>query len=260
KKPPPLLAPSAPTALAASAAVTSTTTSELSGSSPLTIMRLSVVMTACSSQRRSGRAPYVGSYDCRTACASAASVKRSPMLRGASRPASSEPSRRATPSSCAGRSGSKTTTSSSRLRNSGRKKRRTAAMTLSLASLYGSAAAPPLAAGGAAALWAADRSASEPRLELQALARTNVYIAVHGAGVFNEVWLRPATSSVIEVLHNSGGNYHYGNIAAFLGLPYTDMGSAHSPEGIAAKLAEVLDETAVRMAAEHARKAAALAA
>lgn len=64
-------------------------------------------------------------------------------------------------------------------------------------------------------------------------------MAVHGAGVFNEIWLRPSTSSVIEVLHNSGGNHHYHNIASFIGLPYHDMGSAHDPNMLAAKLTEV---------------------
>ncbi|GFR47622.1 hypothetical protein Agub_g9361 [Astrephomene gubernaculifera] len=93
--------------------------------------------------------------------------------------------------------------------------------------------------------------------QLSTLSRTNVLMAVHGAGVFNEVWLRPATSSVIEVMHNAGGNYHYRNIAAFLGLPYSDMGSAHDPAQLAAKLTEVMDETARRMAAEHQRKRAA---
>ncbi|KAG2437326.1 hypothetical protein HXX76_005983 [Chlamydomonas incerta] len=94
--------------------------------------------------------------------------------------------------------------------------------------------------------------------QLQQLSRTSVLMAVHGAGVFNEIWLRPSTSSVIEVLHNSGGNHHYHNIASFIGLPYHDMGSAHDPNTLAAKLTEVMDSTAVRMAEEHGRKMAAL--
>ncbi|GLC42072.1 hypothetical protein PLESTM_001282900 [Pleodorina starrii] len=96
--------------------------------------------------------------------------------------------------------------------------------------------------------------------QLMILARTNVLVAIHGAGVFNEVWLRPSTSAVIEVMHNSIGNYHYHNIAAFLGLPYHDMGSARDPSVIADQLRQVLDETAQRMVEEHKRKAAAVAA
>ena len=40
-------------------------------------------------------------------------------------------------------------------------------------------------------------------------------------------------------MHNSGGNYHYANIAAYLGLPYADMGSAHDPSAIAARVTQV---------------------
>ncbi|GLI62329.1 hypothetical protein VaNZ11_004936 [Volvox africanus] len=92
--------------------------------------------------------------------------------------------------------------------------------------------------------------------QLMILSRTNVLVAIHGAGVFNEIWLRPSTSSVLEILHNSMGNYHYHNIAAFLGLPYFDMGSAHDPNVIASKLMQILDDTAQRMVSEHKRKAA----
>ncbi|KAG2485951.1 hypothetical protein HYH03_015395 [Edaphochlamys debaryana] len=93
--------------------------------------------------------------------------------------------------------------------------------------------------------------------QLQILARTSVLMAVHGAGCFNEVWLRRSTSTMIEVLHNSAGNHHYANIAAMIGLPYIDMGSAHDPDTLAARLTQAMDETAVRMAAVHERKMAA---
>ncbi|KXZ45728.1 hypothetical protein GPECTOR_51g714 [Gonium pectorale] len=94
--------------------------------------------------------------------------------------------------------------------------------------------------------------------QLSVLSRTNVLMAIHGAGVFNEVWMRPSVSAVIEVLHNSGGQYHYHNIAAFLGLPYHSMPIA-DPQALATKLKAVMDETAPKMAAEAAGRRAAAA-
>lgn len=40
--------------------------------------------------------------------------------------------------------------------------------------------------------------------QLTILARTNIMMAVHGAGVFNLIWLPRHTGTVLELMHNSG--------------------------------------------------------
>eukprot|EP00955_Chlamydomonas_euryale_P106384 365702-Chlamydomonas_euryale.AAC.14 len=133
---------------------TSACTSELSGSAPDTTMRLRSVITCCSSQRRSGRAPYAGSYAAAVACASAASESARLMFFGCKRLPSSATSRRAMPPSWAALRGSNTTMSSSRLRNSGRKKVRTADSTWARAAARaaGSSALPDAASASSASL------------------------------------------------------------------------------------------------------------
>ena len=64
------------------------------------------------------------------------------------------------------------------------------------------------------------RCRRRPVPQLSILARTNIMMAVHGAGVFNLLWLPPRSGTVIELMHNAAGNYHYHNAANFLGLQY----------------------------------------
>lgn len=90
--------------------------------------------------------------------------------------------------------------------------------------------------------------------QLQTLARTNILMAVHGAGVFNELWMRYPASSTIEILHNSNANWHYQNLASLVGLPYHHIDSAMDVNAIGAKLTEVMDETAQRMVDDHKKR------
>lgn len=51
--------------------------------------------------------------------------------------------------------------------------------------------------------------------QLFVLTRTAVLVAVHGAALANQIWMRPHRGAIVEF--GAGGNFHYYNMAFQLG-------------------------------------------
>jgi hypothetical protein len=51
--------------------------------------------------------------------------------------------------------------------------------------------------------------------QLFVLTRTAVLVAVHGAALTNQLWMRPHRGAIVEL--GAGGNFHYRNMAFQLG-------------------------------------------
>lgn len=59
--------------------------------------------------------------------------------------------------------------------------------------------------------------------QLKHFARTDLLAGVHGAGMCNVLWMRPFQGGVLEIMHNSYGQYHYKNVATNNGLMYREV-------------------------------------
>jgi hypothetical protein len=70
--------------------------------------------------------------------------------------------------------------------------------------------------------------------QLLLLTRTAVLVAVHGAALTNQIWMRPHRGAVVEF--GAGGNYHYRNMAFQLGHKHIKLGS--SDPGVIAAAAQ----------------------
>mmetsp|Transcript_10615 Transcript_10615/g.22810 ORF Transcript_10615/g.22810 Transcript_10615/m.22810 type:complete len:703 (+) Transcript_10615:83-2191(+) len=83
--------------------------------------------------------------------------------------------------------------------------------------------------------------------QLQRLTRMSILVAVHGAGLANQIWMKPGAGGVIEIPHNSGGNYHYANMASWLGHRYVSVNSGGDQvniEGTVNALNQMMDALA----------------
>lgn len=61
--------------------------------------------------------------------------------------------------------------------------------------------------------------------QVSLLMRTGVLLGVHGAGLANQVFMKPRMGAVIELWHNMENNYHYHNMAHMLGHSYYNVRS-----------------------------------
>jgi hypothetical protein len=72
-----------------------------------------------------------------------------------------------------------------------------------------------------------------------------VLIAMHGAALTNQFWMRPHRGAVVEI--GMAGNYHYANMAANLGHKYIFL-SSRDITGITQAAVAAMDHVSSRYA------------
>jgi len=77
--------------------------------------------------------------------------------------------------------------------------------------------------------------------QLHKLTRMSILVAAHGAGLANQIWMSPGQGGVLEIAHNAGGNYHYANMAHWLGHRYTLVDSGGSSINVAGAVQALTD-------------------
>uniref|UniRef100_A0A7S0S5J2 Glycosyltransferase 61 catalytic domain-containing protein n=1 Tax=Chlamydomonas leiostraca TaxID=1034604 RepID=A0A7S0S5J2_9CHLO len=86
--------------------------------------------------------------------------------------------------------------------------------------------------------------------QLSALGQASVLVGLHGAALANTYWMEPGKGAVIEILHNVPGQYHYDNMARWLGHTYQAVscgGSSVKIEQAVAALKAAMDDVATRV-------------
>uniref|UniRef100_A0A383V844 Uncharacterized protein n=1 Tax=Tetradesmus obliquus TaxID=3088 RepID=A0A383V844_TETOB len=88
--------------------------------------------------------------------------------------------------------------------------------------------------------------------QISLLMRTGVLMGVHGAGLANQVFMKPRLGAVVELWHNMENNFHYHNLAHMLGHRYFNVRSEQEldvPAVVAAAVAAMDAVAAARAAA-----------
>lgn len=82
--------------------------------------------------------------------------------------------------------------------------------------------------------------------QISLLMRTGVLMGVHGAGLANQVYMKPRSSAVIEVWFNMDNNFHYHNLAHMLGHKYYNVRSDEQLDvaAVAQRLVEAMNVVA----------------
>lgn len=72
---------------------------------------------------------------------------------------------------------------------------------------------------------------------------TAVLVGIHGAALTNQIWMRPHRGAVVEFMF--GGNYHYHNMATYLGHHHIGVPGA-SPAAVAEAVVSAMDHVRSR--------------
>ncbi|WIA10303.1 hypothetical protein OEZ85_010496 [Tetradesmus obliquus] len=87
--------------------------------------------------------------------------------------------------------------------------------------------------------------------QISLLMRTGVLMGVHGAGLANQVFMKPRLGAVVEVWHNMENNFHYHNLAYMLGHCYFNVRSEQEldVQAVVAAAVAAMDAVAAARAA-----------
>jgi capsular polysaccharide biosynthesis protein len=88
--------------------------------------------------------------------------------------------------------------------------------------------------------------------QLSLMLRARVLAGVHGAGLANQIYMRPRAGSVVELWYGMDSNTHYHNMAHMLGHTYFNVKCEEERldvRAVAAKVTAAMDAAAAKHAA-----------